>query len=651
VFQSGQKVGLYTLIAKLGRGGFGEVWLAEKRSQFVTKKVAVKLPHEGQINFDAIRQEATLWEQASGHPNVLPIIDADVYDNQVVIVSEYADGGSLADKLQRERKLSVKEAAEMTVGILSGLEFLHERRIIHRDIKPANILLQGKTPRLADFGISRAMQATMVSSAIIGTDAYMSPESFDGKRNAQTDIWSVGVVLYQLLKGSLPFPQDHPSERMFAVLTKEFEPLPNDLPTDLKQIVQKALAKQPEARYASAEEMREDLQKALIGIAHPTLAKTEILNKADLPDFAVNESPAQTEAMAFEKNSSNEETEIRTIVNNAPSVPPTMPAYQQNSIVTEIRQTPLTENQTVGETFDSPKPAKGTTIYEYIIAGIVALIMIFGLIALVGNLLTTDNTPAANVYAPGNVSTPLKMLTPYKQGEKWGFLDNNKKLVVPAKYEEVGAFIEDMAKVKLDGKWGFIDRTGKEIVSPTYSFVFDFNEGYAGVNNGDKGGFIDKKGNVVIPLMYDYASGFYQGLSGVQLNGKYGFIDKSGQTIVPFQYGQAFYFQNGVAVVCRDYINNNSDNCALIDKTGKELTPLKYQLIGSRGEYLRNFKLGEKWGFMDLTGKEVIPAKYYHASEFSGGYAEVMPKPGEKLFIDKNGTEFTNKPANTTKTP
>ncbi|HRH40581.1 MAG TPA: serine/threonine-protein kinase [Pyrinomonadaceae bacterium] len=278
MFQQGQQIGTYTLLHKLGRGGFGEVWLAEKRSQFVTKKVAVKLPLDEQINFDAIRQEAELWEQASGNANVLPIIDADVIDGQVVIVSEYADGGSLHDRLKLQGKLPIKQAVEMTIGILSGLDFLHNKRILHRDIKPQNILLQGNTPRLADFGISRAMQTTNISSKLVGTDAYMSPEAFDGKRSVQTDIWSVGVVLYQLLAGKLPFPQEHPSERIFAILTKEFPPLPNEIPTSLRQIVAKALAKSPENRYQTANQMREALQRALLEIEHPTMAKTEVLH-------------------------------------------------------------------------------------------------------------------------------------------------------------------------------------------------------------------------------------------------------------------------------------------------------------------------------------------------------------------------------------
>jgi len=269
MFQAGQKFGQYVLIKKLAKGGFGEVWLAEKRSQFVTKKVAVKLPHAGQFNFEAIRQEATLWEKASGHPNVLPLIDADIYDGQVVILSEYIEDGSLADKLRAHGRLPVEQTVRIAVGVLNGLEFLHSKSIIHRDIKPANILMQGDTPRLADFGISRAMETTTVSSTVIGTHSYMSPESFEGVRNIQTDVWSVGVLLYHLLTGKLPFPLGQPSEIMYAVLLKEPEPMPNEIPPKLQQIIYKALEKDrdlegnPPRRYQTAAAMREDLESFL----------------------------------------------------------------------------------------------------------------------------------------------------------------------------------------------------------------------------------------------------------------------------------------------------------------------------------------------------------------------------------------------------
>ena len=190
MFRAKQKIGQYELIKKLSKGGFGEVWLAEKTTPLVTKKVAIKLPLDEQIDYETLRREAMIWEQASGHPNVLPILDADIYDGQAVIVSEYAEDGSLADRLKIQGKLSVVQATRITVEILNGLEYLHSKNIIHRDIKPANILMFGDTPRLADFGISRAMETATLSSTIVGTESYMSPEAFEGVRSVQTDIWS-----------------------------------------------------------------------------------------------------------------------------------------------------------------------------------------------------------------------------------------------------------------------------------------------------------------------------------------------------------------------------------------------------------------------------------------------------------------------------
>lgn len=262
MLRTGDRIGPYTLAAKLGQGSFGVVWLAERRSSIAVTKVALKIPLDEEIDLEAIKQEAGLWAMASGHPNVLPIIEADFYDNHVVIASEYAPDGSLESWLRKSggKAPSVEAAVEMTLGILAGLEHLHARQIIHRDLKPANILLQGEIPRLADFGISRILKTTSRSNILAGTPVYMAPEAFDKKRNEQTDIWSVGVMLYQMLSGRLPFPHSDMASLIGAVVTREPDPI--DVPMPLGEVLRKALAKNPQARYRSASEMRAALRQA-----------------------------------------------------------------------------------------------------------------------------------------------------------------------------------------------------------------------------------------------------------------------------------------------------------------------------------------------------------------------------------------------------
>ncbi|HSE19945.1 MAG TPA: tetratricopeptide repeat protein [Pyrinomonadaceae bacterium] len=269
MFHKDQQIGVYTLVKRIGRGGFGEVWLAERRGRFATTQVAVKLPIEDQLDPAAIEQEAKLWVKASGHPNVLPLIEANDYDGQIVIVSEYAPDGSLQELLKNGGPLPVEDALNLAIGILNGLEFLHSQGIIHRDLKPANILLQGRTPRLADFGISRAMSQTSATENIAGTPQYMAPEALDGKRNVKTDIWSVGVVLYQMLSGSLPFPQNTFGELCNAVFNREPQPLPASISSQLQIVVGKALSKDVAGRYQTAREMREDLNVCLWSLKHP----------------------------------------------------------------------------------------------------------------------------------------------------------------------------------------------------------------------------------------------------------------------------------------------------------------------------------------------------------------------------------------------
>jgi citrate synthase len=275
---AGDKIGPYTLIEEIGKGGFGVVWLAKKASSVVELTFALKLAKDEDIDRNAFEHEVAIWLKADGHPNVLRLIDAEVYDNRFVFVSEYLPEGSLADWLEKcqDRICSVTEAVRLASGILAGLDHLHTRQppILHRDIKPRNILLQAGTPKLADFGIARLLKVGTASSTIAGTYPYMAPEAFQGrlgKRTVQTDLWSVGVVLYEMISGRLPFPQEGVPELISAIINDDPDPLPTSVPAEIERIVFKALSRNPKDRYDSAAQMSESLRLAMREIGWPEL--------------------------------------------------------------------------------------------------------------------------------------------------------------------------------------------------------------------------------------------------------------------------------------------------------------------------------------------------------------------------------------------
>lgn len=608
MFHPAQKIGVYTLVKRLGRGGFGEVWLAERHGKFATTQVAVKLPLDEQVDHAAIEHEARLWAKASGHPNVLPIIEADEYDGQIVIVSEYAPDGSLEDWLKQNGKMSIEKAVETTIQILDGLEFLHSRQIIHRDLKPANILFQGTTPRLADFGISRAITDSSLSMTVAGTSEYMAIEAFSGKRNVQTDIFALGVIFYLMLTGRQPFFARREIMKAVIVdnetLLRQYkdevpQPLPSDIPAELQKIVFKSLEKSPEYRYETANKMREDLRQFLRDKPQP--AAPEIPPTERVPNVA-------------ELTADNPESEVTNV--KVPS--------ETNETETTIRPV------------SSSTKSKTNPLYFAVPAVVLLLLAIVG-----GSYLMTN-------------SNSDQVLIPFRKGNRFGFSDVNKKIIIEPKYDDVSVFKDGLARVELYGQFGFIDKTGQVIIPIKYesgtSRIFEdssyFDVIVAGltdkIKNSDlikaklngKYGFINKTGKEVIPFKYELAENFLEDLAVVSSNEKYGFIDQTGKEIIPLKYDHAKSFWGGLARV------ELNGKFGFIDKTGKEIIPPKYDLAESFSEDLASVRLNGKWGFIDMVGKEVIPVKYdYGFSPFSQGLAGVELN-GKYGFIDKTGKEI-----------
>ncbi len=265
--QPGDTIGPYRLQRFLGRGKSGIVWLAERCEGLASPLVALKMPYLPHVVAEAIQRESDIWVKASGHVNIVPVIEAAAYDGQLVIASEYVSDGSLEDWIASHQGVLPDSTAALTLcsGILSGVRHLHSMNIVHRDLKPANILIQKGTPRITDFGFSRVIDDTW-SMVAAGSPAYMAPEVWRGERTMQADVWSVGVILFQLLEGTLPFPQDQPATLMYAILNESYLPPQRIGDRRLLEIISKSLSKDLSVRYASAQEMLDAVNRYL-GIA------------------------------------------------------------------------------------------------------------------------------------------------------------------------------------------------------------------------------------------------------------------------------------------------------------------------------------------------------------------------------------------------
>ncbi len=267
-----QKFGRYEIKGELGRGGMATVYHAyDPRFE---REVAIKvLPHEMlhdpqfRTRFEREAKTIAMIE----HPAIVPVYDFGEEEGQPFFVMRYMTGGSLSDKL-KEGPLTVVEAARIFQRLAPALDSAHAKGIIHRDLKPGNILFdQYGEPYISDFGIAKLSEAqgSVTGSAIVGTPSYMSPEQAQGSGvDGRSDIYGMGVILFEMLSGQQPFSGDTP---MSVVLKHVTEPPPHildirpELPPAVEAIVEKALAKNKEDRYSTAAEMTDALRRVARG--------------------------------------------------------------------------------------------------------------------------------------------------------------------------------------------------------------------------------------------------------------------------------------------------------------------------------------------------------------------------------------------------
>jgi eukaryotic-like serine/threonine-protein kinase len=265
--------GKYKILDEIGQGGMGVVYRAEDLK--LKRSVALKFLPPHLMDSTELRERFLIEAQAAAalsHPNICVIHEVGEDQDHSFIAMEYVEGETLRDKVKKG-PLKTEEALDITIQVAAGLGEAHRKGIIHRDIKSANIMVTDKgQAKVMDFGLAKLRGGSSItkSQTTIGTVAYMSPEQArGGELDQRTDIWSLGVVLYEMLTGKLPFQGDHDQTVIYSILHKEPESLTKvrpELAPELGQIVRQALAKKAADRYQTMEEFREDLAAVAEGL-------------------------------------------------------------------------------------------------------------------------------------------------------------------------------------------------------------------------------------------------------------------------------------------------------------------------------------------------------------------------------------------------
>jgi eukaryotic-like serine/threonine-protein kinase len=276
MFFRGQVIGKYKILSTIGSGGFGTVYLAE--DTWIDKKVALKVPHRQGVDFGEMLREPRLLASLN-HPNIVSILTAEKQENVFFIVMEFVPGETLETVIAREGALDLPLALDYICQICNAVDHAHRHGVLHRDLRPSNVLIASTgLLKVADFGTSRFLEIAAHGTTVIGSPPYMAPEQFQGKAVFASDIYSLGVTMYQILTGVLPYDSPSPADigRLMGGELVSAPRLKNSkIPKTLSDTVLKAMAPQIHERYQRASDLLDDVISAQGGRRTPRAVPAE----------------------------------------------------------------------------------------------------------------------------------------------------------------------------------------------------------------------------------------------------------------------------------------------------------------------------------------------------------------------------------------